>query len=156
MKIEVRRIWKKPAYTIGRMSIDGKYFCDTLEDTDRGLTKMMSIAQIRHVKVQGKTAIPAGSYSVTLKIVSPKFSNFFRYPWARMTGGFLPRLCGVPGFDGVLIHVGNRPEDTDGCLLVGGNTVKGQLTASAATFQKLWIAVKAADVRGEQITIDIA
>ena len=37
MEILVKRIAKKPKYTIGKMYIDGQYICDTLEDTDRGL-----------------------------------------------------------------------------------------------------------------------
>lgn len=35
MELELRRIARKAAYTIGRLYIDGAYFCDTLEDTDR-------------------------------------------------------------------------------------------------------------------------
>lgn len=37
MKLELKRIAKKPKYTIGKLYIDGKYMCNTIEDTDRGL-----------------------------------------------------------------------------------------------------------------------
>jgi len=37
MKLKLRRTYKGEAYTIGHLYINGKYFCDTLEDTDRGL-----------------------------------------------------------------------------------------------------------------------
>lgn len=38
VNILVKRIAKRPTYTIGKLYIDGKYFCDTIEDKDRGLT----------------------------------------------------------------------------------------------------------------------
>jgi len=44
MKLLLKRIAKKDTYTIGKLYIDGKYFCDTLEDKDRGLNESMSIA----------------------------------------------------------------------------------------------------------------
>ena len=60
MEIKVRRIARKEAYTIGKMYVGGEYVCDTLEDTDRGLTSKMSVAQICGVKIKGETAIPTG------------------------------------------------------------------------------------------------
>ena len=63
MKLELKRIAKRSTYTIGRLYIDGVYFCDTLEDTDRGLTSEMSEAEIKRIKVYGQTAIPTGTYN---------------------------------------------------------------------------------------------
>ena len=37
MNITVKRIAKRDTYTIGKLYIDGKYYCDTIEDKDRGL-----------------------------------------------------------------------------------------------------------------------
>jgi hypothetical protein len=37
MKLTLKRIAKKSAYTIGKLYIEDLYFCDTIEDTDRGL-----------------------------------------------------------------------------------------------------------------------
>lgn len=34
MKLKLERLYLKPDYTIGKLYIDGKYFCDTLEDRD--------------------------------------------------------------------------------------------------------------------------
>jgi len=40
--IVLKRIYKGEDYTIGHIYIDGEYVCDTIEDTDRGLTDQMS------------------------------------------------------------------------------------------------------------------
>ncbi len=127
MKLELKRIARREGYTIGRLYIDGEYFCDTLEDRARDLTK--------EAKVYGKTAIPEGTYEVTLRVQSPRFSQKRQYDFCK---GYLPRLLNVPSFQGVLIHCGNTAEDTDGCILVGKNTVKGMVTDSTATFRKLY------------------
>ena len=109
MEILVKRIAKKPKYTIGKLYIDEQYICDTLEDTDRGLNQNMSLEEIKKKKVYGETAIPAGTYKVDMNTISPKFKS---RTWAKPYGGKLPRLIAVPGYEGVLIHVGNRAEDT--------------------------------------------
>lgn len=142
MQITINRFAKLPGYTIGHLYVDGVYFCDTLEDTDRGLQQSMSEEQIRAVKVPGKTAIPAGTYAVTLAVQSPRFKSSKQYAFCK---GFLPRLIDVPGFDGVLIHIGNKPEDTEGCLLVGENKAKGQVLKSAETFRRLYAIMAAAN-----------
>lgn len=134
MKILVKRIAKLPTYTIGKLYIDGNYICDTLEDTDRKLTQKMSIAEIQKKKVYGNTAIPIGTYKIVTNIVSSKFKN---RAWAKPYDGKLPRLLAVPGYEGVLIHVGNKPEDTLGCILVGYNRVKGQVVDSTKAFNTI-------------------
>ena len=73
MKLKVKRIYNCPSYCIGRLYVDGVLFCDTLEDTDRGLTSAKSVAWNAARKVPGATAIPKGTYNVTLKVRSPKF-----------------------------------------------------------------------------------
>lgn len=152
MEIKVKRKWKKEAYTIGKMYINGAYVCDTLEDKDRGLTSNMSVAQICGVKVHGETAIPTGRYLVDMKTVSPRFGGRAQYQFCK---GRLPRLCNTVGFQGVLIHIGNTAKDTEGCILVGENKAVGQVLNSTATFRKLYPILKAADERGEQIWITI-
>ena len=152
MEIKVKRKWKKEAYTIGKMYIDGEYVCDTLEDKDRGLISNMSVAQICGVKVHGETAIPTGRYLVDMKTVSPRFGGRAQYQFCR---GRLPRLCNTVGFQGVLIHIGNTAKDTDGCILVGENKAVGQVLNSTATFRKVYAKLKAADERGERIWITI-
>lgn len=141
MELELRRIARRDTYTIGRLYVDGEYFCDTLEDTDRGLRQDMDASVIRAIKRKGVTAIPAGRYRVTLAVQSPKFRTKAAYQFCN---GYLPRLVNVPGYEGVLIHVGNTARDTEGCLLVGRNTQVGKVLESRATFVRLYERLKGA------------
>ena len=136
MEIVLNRKWKKPNYTIGELSIDGKKFCETLEDTDRGLKDTMNINEIKTIKKPHITAIPTGTYQVTLNVVSPRFGS--RKFYKEVCNGKVPRLLNVKGFDGVLIHSGNKAKDTDGCILVGQNKVVGQVINSQAIFRELY------------------
>jgi len=115
--ITVSRTAKRPSYTIGKMYIDGEYFSDTLEDTDRELHQNMPLAEIKKIKVAHQTAIPTGTYRVIVNM-SPRFRRL------------LPRLLDVPGFAGILIHRGNTDSDTSGCILVGENKVVGKVINS--------------------------
>ena len=153
MRLLVDRRWKKATYTIGILYVDGVRFSETLEDRDRGLKQSDPVGVIQSGKVYGETAIPTGVYSVTMDVVSPKYAAVAWYK--KLCGGRMPRLLSVKGFDGILIHPGNNPLDTLGCLLVGRNTKVGQLTESRATFEKLYKKMKAARDRGENITIEI-
>ena len=113
MDLKLKRIYSSDTYTIGHLYINADYYCDTLEDTDRGLSSDMPEEQIKKIKIYGKTAIPTGRYKVEVTY-SPKFKRH------------LPLLIGVKGFTGIRIHSGNTPEDTLGCLLVGYNKEKGK------------------------------
>lgn len=154
MNIIVKRVAKKASYTIGKMYINGVYFCDTCEDTDRWLTQYMSLAEIKRKKIYSRTAIPTGTYNVTMNVVSPRFSKRDFYK-KNCDGGRVPRLLNVPGFDGVLIHVGNSAADSNGCLLVGKNSQVGKVLNSTNTFLALYKKLKEASLKGEKITITI-
>lgn len=142
MRLRIDRVARRPDYTIGRLYVEGAYLCDTLEDTVRA----------RGVKVYAKTAIPEGEYRVRMDVRSPRFGSRPQY---RKYGGRLPRLVGVPGFEGILIHPGNTAEDTAGCILVGENTIPGRLTNSLNTFDKLWHILESARLRGEEIIVSV-
>lgn len=141
MVLTLIRMYKLPAYTIGKLYIDGQYFADTLEDTDRNLNFQMSLSKIKSIKVQDETAIPTGTYKIEMNTVSPKFGTMPFYK--EVCDGKLPRLQNVPGFEGILIHVGNGgPELTSGCVLVGKNKIKGGLLESKETFKSLYNILK--------------
>lgn len=124
MDLKLKRIFRGDTYTIGHLYINGEYFSDTLEDTDRGLSSNMTEEEIQKIKIYGRTAIPKGRYKIEVTY-SPKFKRY------------LPILLNVKGFSGIRIHSGNTAEDTLGCLLVGYNKVKGQVINSRVTSDKL-------------------
>jgi hypothetical protein len=151
MELTLKRIALRDTYTIGKLYINGEYECDTLEDTVRDLNKN-GVFDNGEQKVYGKTAIPYGTYEVTMNVQSPKFSKKSAYSWCN---GYLPRLLNVPSFDGILIHGGNTPEDTYGCILVGQNKVVGKVINSMDSLKKLCTTLKVASLNKEKITIKI-
>lgn len=98
MIIRLDRIFRGDSYTIGHLYVDGEYFCDTLEP---------SIHADKH------PAIPLGTYSLSL-VWSPKFRRYM----VRVE---------VPKRSGILLHAGNLPENTQGCILLGENVSVGML-----------------------------
>jgi len=134
MLLTVKRTNFTEESTIGELFIDGKFFCYTLEDKDRGLTDSMSLAEIKLRKIFGVTCIPYGKYKVVLSM-SPKF------------GKILPEIQGVKGYSGIRIHTGNTAKDSLGCLLVGKKKAFNQIFESTAAMRELMLLLdKANDV----------
>ena len=142
MKLELKRIALKPNYTIGKLFINGTYYCDTIEDKvidlnkngkfDDGLTKVMN-----------QTAIPYGTFKVVVNH-SPKFNRE------------LPRLLDVPYFEGILIHNGSDQNSSSGCIIVGENKAVGKVTNSTFYMNNLTARIKDAQSKGETTTITIS
>lgn len=140
MRLTLKRIANRKDYCIGKLYINGKYFCDTLEDVDRGLDDSMTEDEIKQSKIKEQTAIPTGIYTVLLTY-SPKYKRV------------MPLINNVKGYSGIRIHSGNSSKDTEGCLLVGKNTVVGRLTDSRNTYNALF---KRLQQKGSnKITIEI-
>lgn len=110
MVITVERKYKCDKYIIGRLFVGDVEFCHTLEPAESGIAH---------------PAIPKGAYYINI-VWSPKFK------------GYYPRLENVVGRSGILIHSGNYPKDTLGCILVGFNTIKGGLSGSRDTYRDLF------------------
>ena len=125
MNIQLKRIAKKETYTIGKLYLDGVYFCDTIEDKDRGLNQTMSINDIKKNKVYGETAIPTGTYKLVID-----YSNRFKKNMAH--------VLNVPGYEGIRIHTGNSAKDSLGCIIVGKNKVVGKVVESRDTYNQLF------------------
>jgi len=157
MDIVVKRKIKGANFTIGELSIDGKFFCYTLENTDKGLNDRMSVAEIESKKVYGKMAIPTGTYELAMNVVSPRFNEQGNKSQYLSIGNKLPRLQNVKGFDGILIHIGNYAKDSEGCILVGSfyNESQGTISDSKNTFFELYDILKFANDNGKNIKITI-
>ena len=140
MKLTLNRIALRQTYTIGKLYIDGKYFCDTLEDTVRDTNKSGKFDNGEE-KIKGKTAIPYGTYEIKWTY-SPRFKKY------------TPQLMNVPSFEGIRIHSGNSNTDTEGCLLLGENKKVGMVLNSRATINKFYPLIKKACSKGK-VTIEI-
>ena len=135
MELKLDRKYKKQNYTIGDLYINSQWFCNTIEDKVRILNSFED-------KVYGETAIPEGRYKV-LVTYSPKFKRY------------LPELINTPFFKNIRIHSGNTEKDSEGCIIVGENKVKGKVVNSKATLDRLMNILLPASQRGEEIFITI-
>ena len=152
MKITIDRAWKKEGYTVSRLFIDGKRICDALEDKDRCLNQGMTLEYIKARKVYGQTAIPSGTYRITLT----HSSKFASRAWGKKYHGLVPLINGVKAFDGVRIHPANSAKDVEGCIAVGKNTEVGKVTNSTYWYYKIMDSyIMPAWKRGERIEIEI-
>lgn len=152
MTLTLKRTWKKQNYTIGELFADGKYLCNTLEDTDRGLNNNMSENTIHSKKIYGNTAIPTGTYKIQMSY-SSKFAS---RKWAARYGGKVPELLNVKGFAGIRIHPGNTADDTLGCILPGKNTTVGRVNQSTQCYYEILDNyIIPAIIRGENVSITI-
>lgn len=141
MDLLLERKYLKKDYTIGKLSINGEYFCDILEDTVRDLNKDGTF-NCGEFKIKGHTAIPYGEYEIKLTY-SPKFKRE------------LPLLLKVPAFEGIRIHRGNDRSHTEGCLLPGENKEKGKVINSTKYEVALVKLIKEATTKNEKIIIKI-
>jgi len=130
LEYKLCRIFHNDKYTIGKLYENGIYICDTIEDV------------VRNIKIKDKTAIPIGKYKVIVNM-----SNRFKR--------LLPLLIDVPGFDGIRIHNGINETSTSGCVIVGENKVKGEVTNSRFWMNKVCDNMIAAQKKGIKITIEI-
>lgn len=141
MKIKVQRIAFKEAYTIGKLSVDGKYLCDTLEPRSAHVSNKDNSAMIIKQKhLYGKIAIPTGTFKIEMAM-SQKFHKL------------MPFLNNVKGFEGVMIHPGNYPKDTLGCILPGWNRRKGMVCGSITAFSEIMALMRSAFSKGEEVKV---
>ena len=140
MKIVLKRIALRDTYTIGKLYIDDKYICDTVEDKVRDINKN-GVFDNGEKKVYGETAIPYGTYEVKWT-----YSNRFKK--------YMPEILSVPNFSGIRIHSGNTAADSLGCIIVGENKVVGKVLNSRATVNKLYPIIEKGGKAGK-VTITI-
>lgn len=142
IKLTLKRFAFKDKYTIGRLYINGLYFCDTLEDKDRGLYDWLSEGYIKEIKVKHQTAIPYGIYKV-LWSYSPKYKRM------------MPEVLNVKGFSGIRIHSGNTADDSSGCILLGFNKEVGKVLDSKKTCKKFYEIIEECYNKGASIQLEI-
>ena len=148
--LQLERIEKQKNYTVGRLNADGIKI-DTLERWDSGITSSTDLMEIYRMKKK-KCAIPSGTYRIVLTS-SPRFSS--RSFYKNYSSGLLPRLVGVKGFEGILIHCGSTVLDTAGCILIGELCAPGMLKNSRISYRKLFVVLKSWWDNGDEIYIKI-
>lgn len=145
MNIELLRLDNNEKSARGAIYIDGVLQCWTIEDP------------IRKEKIKAETGIPAGTYEIKFRDEpdSPKNQRYRnKYDWFR----WHLWLQNVPNYQYVYIHIGNTPEDSEGCILVAADwdwSRKNFIGNSTNTFKTLYLKVLAAMDRGEKVEIRI-
>lgn len=137
MHILVQREASVGGATLGKLYINGVFYCDTLEDVIRELAGVPVVEW----KQYGKTAIPSGIYEVTLED-SPRF------------GPDTMTVNDVEGFDKIRIHAGNTDQDTHGCLLVGVRNTNRTVAQSRITLSALKLRVSEDILGGKTVLIE--
>lgn len=143
MLVKLKRTQQNRVSTVGEMFIDGWLGCVALEDA-------------WHVaKIAGITRIPAGTYPLKLRTeggLHPKYAA--RFP--DMHKGML-WIQDVPGFEFIYIHLGNDPDDSKGCILVGSDIVRPgsddepyRVTGSEKAYREIYPMIADAITRGER------
>ena len=122
-QVKVRYIATKEKYTIGKLYIDGEYMCDTLTPP------------LRKDYIRGSSSVPRGKYKLSMEYVSPRFSG--KEPYRSVAKGKVPRVTEFRGSQNILFHCGNIAEQTEGCFLLGQNTVVGKVLNSQVTYKRV-------------------
>lgn len=133
MDLLLQRELSTPKSTTGYLYVNGVFHCYTLEDVVRPPDAP---------KVYGETAIPEGCYRVGITW-SPRFQQN------------MPLVNDVPGFEGVRIHPGNKPEDTEGCILVGYARDRDWVGGSRAAYKALYDKLMAVQILGEEVWLTV-
>ena len=130
MNLLLQRLWYTDKSTVGELSVEGVFQSYTLE-----LPKKDGLPG---------SCILAGTYSVIFA-PSPKFESS-QDPWVMKYAKEMPRLQDIPNRSGILIHWGNEPEETEGCILVGRSyspTVPDLIQNSRVAFADLYAKIRA-------------
>ncbi|MCK5644827.1 MAG: hypothetical protein KAJ19_28770 [Gammaproteobacteria bacterium] len=144
MELKLKRFSGADESTLGLIFVESGFFCYSLED------------QHNEPKIKGETRIPAGRYQIILRNEGGMVTRYKkRFSWH---GGML-WLQDVPGFTFIYMHVGNKDDDSDGCILTGDGQVqnvteRGQVTSSVAAYRRLYEVITEA-LLSEEVWIKI-
>jgi hypothetical protein len=143
MKLTLKRNPSKPEWTTGKLFINDVFECFTVED------------QQQIIKVMHETRIPAGTYEISLRDFGGHHERY-KVKYKEIHRGML-WIRRVPGFENVLIHIGNTDDDSSGCILVCTvvDDEKGIGYKSTEAYLKLYRKVVDAFAKGEKVQITI-
>lgn len=101
MEIILERKIHNEDSTEGNLYVNGKWFCNTIEDRVRAKPGEWK----KELKIYGKTAIPYGRYPVLVT-------------WSNRFKRLLTAILNVPDFEGIRIHNGTSELSSAGCVIV--------------------------------------
>ena len=136
MELILNRQWPdrqngKERYSVGRLLINGRYQCNTLELPTKDENGQDNSGKKGY-------AIQKGEYDIKCRY-SPKFSRSVLWITREGDKAFNERY--------ILFHAGNKVCDTQGCVLVGENVKVGWLANSRkwenAIFEQVYPVLKA-------------
>jgi len=145
MEFSLVRKYFNENYTIGKLSVDGTYLCETIEDAVRDLHDRNHDGDFTDPgegKIYGKTAIPYGRYEIKM-VYWEKHNRLYA------------QLQNVPGYTGIFIHSGRTEKHTEGCLIPGENKLKGQVLYSPYHTEIVTNFVRKGLQEGKQVYITI-
>ena len=122
--VRMRRKYHNSRYCISHL-YDGKtgtYLCDAIEDTVRDANHN-GVLDNGEEKVYGETAIPCGRYYVTFRRTGLAIGR-------KAKDGVIPYIHKVPHFTHIRIHNGETQDNSEGCIILGFNKVKGKVIDS--------------------------
>jgi hypothetical protein len=142
MELDVLRYNSRSDYTDGLFFIDKDFECFTIEDEERT------------IKIKGETRIPDGRYKVVLR-KEGGFNRRYGDKFGDFHKGML-WVKDVPGFEYILIHIGNDDDDTAGCLLLGksADSEKGFIGGSTSAYKKAYKKIVDKLLDGEDVFIN--
>lgn len=143
MQLQTKLVEESRNGTVSSLLLDGRHLCYILQDGHRD------------VKEYGKTRIPAGTYAIRFRKTGGFHANYTKR-FGSMHKGML-ELQGVPNFQFILIHIGNTPEDTKGCLLTGEQYYRGRdfVSGSEVAYRRVYPIIRDALLAGKEVTIKV-
>lgn len=156
MTFTLIRLFDNGVDTIGMLSFrdsnNETVYVWTLEDT------------YREKKIAGQTRIPAGTYKISLKKSGRIYDAYIKHNNVKIRQftekyGVL-EFENVPGYEGVLIHIGNNSSSTSGCVLCGNGVNNnsmdvGYISESTLAYDNILSAVEAALMKGDDLAIKV-
>lgn len=148
MVLKLKRRFQTKNATFGELYHKNKKLCSILEDVKRKW------------KIWGKTRIPAGKYEIKLRPEGRVWEKYMKQKRFESIRKFvkhgLPHLQNVPNYKYILVHCGNTPKDTKGCLLPGvADPNNERVNQSTDTFLRIFPFIAKPLIRGEKVFIEV-
>lgn len=131
--IELRRIKYTDKSVQGELYIDGALVAYTLENAWKKNKKRVS-------------CIPSGEYKLIFDDAG-RFND--RY------GHQVVKLDDVPDRSEILIHKGNYPKDTQGCILVGSSAGDDAVWSSSKAYDRVYKKISQKIIDNNKVTIKV-